>query len=113
MSKFKSHSVKECEFKNASFTNDRFQNNSFVNDSFVKTSITNDSIRAFRFQEIFLQRSFQISLHVDTNSRIMMLNSSLNEKSRNSNIDNETDDEENNSIIIFKKNDDRNKNRFL
>jgi hypothetical protein len=43
----------------------------------------------------------------------MMSNSSLNERNRYSDINNETDDEKNNSIIIFRKNDDRNKNRFL
>jgi hypothetical protein len=132
LSKFKSHSVKESESKNASFTNDRSQNDSsvndssvrtsitndsirasFVSDSSVRTSITNDSIRASRFQKIFLQRSSQISSHVDTTSRIMMSSSSLNERSRDSDINNETDDEKDNSIIVFRKNDDRNKSRFL
>jgi hypothetical protein len=42
-----------------------------------------------------------------------MSSSSLNEKSKYSDINNETNDEEDNLIIVFKKNDDRNKNRFL
>jgi hypothetical protein len=113
LSKFKSHFVKKSEFRNASFTNDRFQNVSSVNDSFVKASIANDSVRAFRSQEIFLQKSSQILSHIDTTSRIMMLSNSLNEKNKDSDINNETNDEEDNSIIVFKKNDDRNKNRFL
>jgi hypothetical protein len=132
LNKFKNHSVKEIESRNASFTNDWSRSDSFVNDSFVRTSITNDSIRAFSVsdssvrasitndlvrafcsQKTFLQKSFQISSHVDTISRIMMSSSSLNEKSRYFDINNETNDEEDNSIIVFKKNDDRNKNRFL
>jgi hypothetical protein len=131
LNKFKNHSVKEFEFRNASFTNDRSQSNSFLSDSSIKTSITNDSIRAFRSQETvktsitndsvresrsqetFVQKSSQISLHVDTIFRIMMLNSSLNEKNRDFDINNETNDEEDNSIIVFTKNDDRNKSRFL
>jgi hypothetical protein len=132
LSKFKSYSVRESEFRNASFTNDRSQSDSsvndssvkasitndsirafFVSDSSVKTSITNDSIRAFRSQKTFLQRNSQISSHVDTISRIMMSSSSLNERSRDFDINNETNDEEDNSIIVFRKHDDRNKNRFL
>ncbi len=132
LSKFKSHSVKESEFRNASSTNDRSRSDSSVsdssvkasitndsvrassvNDSFVKASITNDSIRAFCFQKTFLQKSFQISSHVDTIFRIMMSSSSLNEKNRYFDINNETNNEENNSIIVFRKDDDRNKNRFL
>ncbi len=99
-------------FVKTSITNDSIRAFS-VNDSFVKASITNDSIRAFCSQKIFLQRNFQISSHVDTISRIMMSSSSLNERSRYSDINNETDDEKDNSIIVFRKNDDRNKNRFL
>jgi hypothetical protein len=113
LSKFKNHSVKEFEFKNASFTNDRSQSDSFVNDFSVKASITNDSIRASRFQKIFLQKNSQISSHVDTIFRIMMSNNSLNEKNRNFNINNKTNDKKENSIIVFKKNDHRNKNQFL
>jgi ribosomal protein L11 len=132
LNKFKSHSVRESEFKNASSTNDRSQNDSSVSDSSVRTSITNDSVRAFsvsdssvkalitndsirasRSQKTFLQKSSQISSHVDTISRIKMSSSSLNERSRDSDINNETDDEEDNSIIVFRKDDDRNKNRFL
>jgi hypothetical protein len=95
-----------------SITNDSIRAFS-VSDSSVRASITNDSVRAFCSQKTFLQRSFQISSHVDTTSRIMMSSSSLNERSRYSDINNETNDEEDNSIIVFKKNDDRNKNRFL
>jgi hypothetical protein len=99
-------------FVKASITNDSVRA-FFVNDFFVKTSITNDSIRAFCSQKIFLQKSFQISSHVDTIFRIMMSSSSLNEKNKYFDINNETNDEKHNSIIVFKKNDDRNKNRFL
>ncbi len=95
-----------------SITNDSVRAFS-VNDFSVKASITNDSVRASCSQKIFLQRSFQISSHVDTTSRIMMSSSSLNEKNKYSDINNETDDEKDNSIIVFKKNDDRNKSRFL
>jgi hypothetical protein len=42
-----------------------------------------------------------------------MSSSSLNEKSKDFDINNEKNDEEDNSIIVFKKNDDRNKSRFL
>jgi hypothetical protein len=84
-----------------------------VSDSFVRALTTNNSVRASCSQEIFLQRSFQISSHVDTTSRIMMSSSSLNERSKYSDINNETNDEKDNSIIVFRKNDDRNKNRFL
>jgi hypothetical protein len=42
-----------------------------------------------------------------------MSNNSLNERSKDSDIKNETDDEEENSIIVFRKNDNRNENRFL
>ncbi len=132
LSKFKSHSVKEIESRNASSTNDRSRSDSSVNDSSVRASITNysvrassvndssvrasitnDSVRASCSQETFLQRRSQISSHVDTTSRTMMSSNSLNERSRYSDINNETDDEEDNLIIVFKKNDDRNKSRFL
>ncbi len=132
LNKFKSHSVKKTESRNASFTNNRFRSDSsvsdssvrasitndsirafFVNDSSVRASITNDSVRACCSQKTFLQRSSQISSHVDTISRIMMSSSSLNEKNRYSDINNETNNEEDNSIIVFKKDDDRNKSRFL
>ncbi len=76
LSKFKNHFVKESEFRNASFTNYRSQSDSFVNDSFIRTSIKNDSVRAFRFQNFFLQKSSQISSHVDTIFRIMMSSNS-------------------------------------
>ncbi len=99
-------------FVKASITSDSVRAFS-VSDFSVKASITNDSIRAFCSQKNFLQRSFQISSHVDTTSRIMMSSSSLNEKNKYSDINNETDDEKDNSIIVFKKNDDRNKSRFL
>jgi hypothetical protein len=42
-----------------------------------------------------------------------MSSSSLNEKSKNFDINNETNNEKDKSIIVFKKDDDRNKNRFL
>ncbi len=132
LNKFKSHSVKETESRNASFTNDQSRSDSSVSDSSVRASITNDSIRAFSVsdssvrasitndsvrascsQKTFLQRSSQISSHVDTTFRIMMSSSSLNERNRYSDINNETDDEKDNSIIVFKKDDDRNKSRFL
>jgi hypothetical protein len=96
----------------ASTTNDSVRAFS-VNDSSVEASITNDSIRASCSQKTFLQKSFQISSHVDTTFRIMMSSNSLNEKNRYSDINNETNDEEDNSIIVFRKDDDRNKNRFL
>ncbi len=96
----------------ASTTNDSIRASS-VNDFSVRASITNDSVRASCSQKIFLQRSSQISSHVDTTFRIMMSSSSLNERSKYSDINNETDDEEDNSIIVFRKDDDRNKSRFL
>jgi hypothetical protein len=104
-------SVNDSSVK-ASITNDSVRA-FFVNDFSIRASITNDSVRAFCSQKTFLQKSSQISSHVDTTFRIMMSSSSLNEKNKYSDINNETDDEEDNSIIVFRKNDDRNKSRFL